>query len=439
MADHHEERPETVGSDAVAGDAAKKGDPLAELARLIGQNDPFANFGRANPTHPLRQSVRPKTEDENGRNPEADPYFDNEIFDEAQPQPAWVQHRQEQAIEPDPDIASRPHPLHRFATTPAQDAEPPVQDQAAYADPYPEPPPFDQAGYRDEPYAYGDDFGGSGDNAKERSRRGIVVVAAVLGLAIVGTGGAFAYRTFVASPRTGDVPVIKADNNPIKVVPPTAGDNKAIQDRLTPSGGEKMVSREEQPVDVRDPTKAGAKVNSSPFPPVSPQRGTSSAGAPSGALGDEPRRVRTLTVKGDSLDINPAQKGQKQPAAAARPAQNSPQPAPATPGPSGSVSAAAPLSLRPNAAPAAAAPTSGYVVQVSSQRSESDAQASYRALQGKFPSVLGSRQALIKRADLGDKGTYYRAVLGPFNSAEDAARLCGDLKSAGGQCVVQRN
>jgi hypothetical protein len=438
MADHNEERPETVGGEVTPGDATKKGDPLAELARLIGQNDPFANFGRANPTHPLRQSVRPKVEDESVRNPEADPYFDNEIFDEAQPQPAWVQHRQEQAIEPDPDIASRPHPLHRFTTQSAQTAEPPVHDQAAYADPYPEPPPFDQTGYRDEPYAYGDDFG-AGNAAKERSRRGIVVVAAVLGLAIVGTGGAFAYRTFVASPRNGDVPVIKADNNPIKVVPPTAGDNKVIQDRLMPAGGEKMVSREEQPVDVRDPTKAGARVSSSSFPPVNPQAGPSSAGAPSGSLGDEPRRVRTFTVKGDSLDVNPAQKGQKQaPAAAPRPAQTTAQPA--TPGPSASVSASAPLSLRPNAAPAAAAATSGgYVVQVSSQRSETDAQASYRALQGKFPSVLGSRQALIKRADLGDKGTYYRAVLGPFNSAEDAARLCGDLKSAGGQCVVQRN
>jgi cell division septation protein DedD len=89
----------------------------------------------------------------------------------------------------------------------------------------------------------------------------------------------------------------------------------------------------------------------------------------------------------------------------------------------------------------APAPTAsgGYVVQISSQRSESDAQASFRALQGKFPSVLGSRTALIKRADLGDKGTYYRAMVGPFGSQDEASQLCGSLKSAGGQCVVQRN
>jgi cell division protein FtsN len=91
-------------------------------------------------------------------------------------------------------------------------------------------------------------------------------------------------------------------------------------------------------------------------------------------------------------------------------------------------------------APSAAGATSGgYLVQVSSQRSETDAQASYKALQGKFPSVLGSRSPLIKRADLGDKGVYYRAMVGPFNSSEEASQFCGSLRSAGGQCVIQRN
>jgi hypothetical protein len=92
-----------------------------------------------------------------------------------------------------------------------------------------------------------------------------------------------------------------------------------------------------------------------------------------------------------------------------------------------------------NAAQPAAGGGGSYVVQVSSQRSEADAQASYRALQGKFPSVLGSRPPLIKRADLGDKGVYYRAMVGPFGSSEEAAQVCGNLKTAGGQCVVQKN
>ena len=89
--------------------------------------------------------------------------------------------------------------------------------------------------------------------------------------------------------------------------------------------------------------------------------------------------------------------------------------------------------------PAQIGPSGGYLVQVSSQKNEADAQASYRVLQGKYPAVLGSRSPVIKRADLGDKGVYYRAMVGPFGSREQAIQLCSSLKSAGGDCVVQAN
>ena len=169
----------------------------------------------------------------------------------------------------------------------------------------------------------------------------------------------------------------------------------------------------------------------------------------------EPRKIKTLAVKGDAAENGgapatvaaPATK----PAAAARTAT-----APAARNPS-SANASAPLSLAPQAGaqpdpaptrmaattPAQTAPApsagGGYVVQISSQKSEADAQASFRALQGKFPAVLGSRSPLIKRADLGEKGVYYRAMVGPFGSPDEASQFCGNLKSAGGQCVVQRN
>jgi len=92
-----------------------------------------------------------------------------------------------------------------------------------------------------------------------------------------------------------------------------------------------------------------------------------------------------------------------------------------------------------NPAQTAAPAGGGYLVQVSSQKNEADAQASYRALQGKFPSVLGPHSSLVKRVDLGEKGVYYRAFAGPFGSSEEAAQVCSSLKSAGGQCFVQRN
>jgi cell division septation protein DedD len=164
-----------------------------------------------------------------------------------------------------------------------------------------------------------------------------------------------------------------------------------------------------------------------------------------------------LAVKGDPADVaaTPAPKPSATPRPVPSPAAaRAPAPSPAA---NANASANAPLSLSPQgaqSAPAAdtrtrvastnaaqATPSGGgsYVVQVSSQRSEADATASFKALQGKFPSVLGSRAPLIKRADLGDKGVYYRAMVGPFASSEEAAQVCGSLKTAGGQCVVQKN
>ena len=84
------------------------------------------------------------------------------------------------------------------------------------------------------------------------------------------------------------------------------------------------------------------------------------------------------------------------------------------------------------------AASAGYV-QVSAQRSEAEAQSAYRDLQAKFPQQLGGRHAVYRRADLGDKGVYYRALVGPFANAEQANAFCSNLKAAGGSCFMQRD
>ena len=78
-------------------------------------------------------------------------------------------------------------------------------------------------------------------------------------------------------------------------------------------------------------------------------------------------------------------------------------------------------------------------MQVSSQRSEGEAQAAFRSLQAKYPDQLGGRELLVHKVDLGAKGTYYRAMVGPFANANEASELCSSLKAAGGQCLIQRN
>ena len=68
----------------------------------------------------------------------------------------------------------------------------------------------------------------------------------------------------------------------------------------------------------------------------------------------------------------------------------------------------------------------GYAVQVSAQRSEAEAQAAFRSMQAKYPSQLGGRAPMIHRVDLGAKGIYFRAMVGPFASSAEA----GDLAPA---------
>ena len=89
-----------------------------------------------------------------------------------------------------------------------------------------------------------------------RRRMGIMAIAAVFALAVIGTAGAFGYRAlFGSSAPSQPPPVIKADTAPSKIVPATASKtpNKLITDRVSDHPqDEKMVSREEQPVAMKD-------------------------------------------------------------------------------------------------------------------------------------------------------------------------------------------
>ncbi len=491
MADRYQDRPFPAEDDydRSGSHAAAKGesDPLAELARLIGQTDPFGTMGRAN----LPVQPRARKPDQYDRQ---DPYELPPETDHGPVPgpPSWMQRATRQETPPPPppqqDYPGTVHPLHRY---PAAQAEPEADynEAPAFADADHERDlsRYDDALYgeldsgaadsqHDPAYAddgyYQDGYGEGAEDEAPKRRGGIVTVVMLLALAVLGTGGALAYRTYMGSARSGEPPIIRADAGPTKIVPAPADGSTKVPDRLvTGDGTEKIVSREEAPVDVN--ARSGPRVV---FPPLN-QNGNPQAmpsatpGAPppansgNGTLSNnEPRKIRTFSVHGDQADAAATPVGATPPATA-KPAATARTPAPATAprtpsaANASAANANAPLSLSPQAAPQPAAepPTrvaatspaqvapsgggasSGYLVQVSSQRSEADAQASYKALQGKFPAVLGSRAPVIKRAELGDKGVYYRAMVGPFGSPDEASQFCGSLKSAGGQCVVQRN
>ena len=468
-----------------ADEARGESDPLAELARLIGQNDSFGAAAKPAP-RPLqsRANVRPQ---------QYDPPEDE--LDAPPSPPAWMQRaRHETPLPPpplpqeyddEPEYQPAPvHPLHRYAAqqpkSPTHEARAQDYDEAPqqYADePQHDPSRYDDAlygrletgehdyqrdpAYPDDPYAYQGEY--EEEPAPKKRSSGLVTVAAVLALAVVGTGAAFAYRTFVGSPRSGEPPIIKADNSPTKVVPaPSDASAAKTPDRMqSGDGGEKLVSREETPVDVNSRSGAPRVVfpplnqNANPPPAASVSPSAPMPAAATGTMANnEPRRIKTLAVKGDAENGGvpagasappprpaPPTRSVAAPAAAAPPARN-----PA----SANASANAPMPLTSQAPEsetrvAAANPTqtvpateggASYLVSVTSQDSESAARESFRVAQGKYASVLGSRSPVIKRVDLADGKTKYRAMVGPYRTRQEAVQFCTELKGAGGQCFI---
>jgi hypothetical protein len=480
MADDQGQRPYRASEPPPARGSGKTpgSDPLAELARLIGQTDPFGEYGReAARRSPPSQSVARADWNQplgtsytaqygsDARESEPAPRYADDSYPASPSDPAsplipqdyGSQNYERQPYEARPlaggtdhyeaDQGSRQFPL----------------GQTDYQQDF-----YDEAPAEDEYYE---------DAPPSRRRMVVMAIVGVAALAVIGTAGAFGYRALVGSSgSTKPPPVIKADTAPSKIVPATTGkdtqSNKLITDRVNERGqSEKLVSREEQPMDR--PTAIALS-----------QSGPQTA-LGSGVVGSEPKKVRTIAIHPDQPVADAAPSSMSAATAPARPAPRAaaapPRPAPDTtaeaeesapaaptrpapqPRQAAPASGNAPLSLNPNAAPSRAAPAqapaapartasvapqasapasaggAGSYVQVSSQRSEGEAQAAFRSLQGKFPDQLGGRQPYIHKVDLGAKGTYYRAMVGPFANAGEASQLCSSLKAAGGQCLVQRN
>ena len=469
-------------------------DPLAELARLIGQNDPFAEYGRdtshgvAAPRLEPRQLEARQPEPRQADRP---PEWLSQPAGFAPPRaPAPAAQAPEYYDQAPPPLAPT-YGRQQFGGAPlASDADLYHVDNDA-----PGYPPAHAPSFADDQYsprnpqlgAEQEDF--YDDVPPSRRRMGILVIAGVFALAVIGTAGAFGYRAIFGTSSVSKVPpVIKADSAPSKVVPAATKDpqsGKQITDRINDKGmGEKLVSREEQPVGL----------SGSGTPQGQDQSGSTSAPAQgSGVVGSEPKKVRTIAIRPDQSGTVEAPAAPTPTASTSAPprvtaptpkptvvqttrvtntpppaaAAEDPEPAPAPRQAAPRATAAsnnAPLSLNPDVTPARAAParaatqptrtaavpaaqpqsaavsggSGGYAVQVSSQRSEAEAQAAFRSLQSKYPAQLGGKQSEIRRADLGAKGIYFRAVV-PLSSSSEASELCNGLKAAGGSCIVQKN
>lgn len=327
-----------------------------------------------------------------------------------------------------------------------------------------DPPPFQQTAHHQQGYAdadadYADEF--YEDEEPRRGRRWILIAAALVGAIGVGGALAYTYRSLVAP--NARVPLVKAEPaGNVKVRPDQRGGkefpgaDKKLPSRLEGTTAAVPPQKAEQEPD--GPEAGGEERNLGPksvktIPigsqptAVAPSPVTAVPGITLQNVGPPPRAEQP---QAQPKVVPPPSAGRvstgQQPAAAegddddppapAAPPIKRPQPVAPSPPPQ-QVAVKVPSPPRAAPPPPAASSGLGYVVVLASKKTHMDAFKAYADAVEKHPQVLNGKTPDVQQADLGEKGIWYRAVVGPLGSREAAMSLCGQLKAAGQDCWVK--
>ncbi len=351
----------------------------------------------------------------------------------------------QKARNPEPQPASRyvPEEAPRHARARPQ--------QAPYQDPY-------QRGYEQDYDPEYDDDAYLPEHAEDiyddvqRPRRGfgfwLVAAIMVASLIAVAFLGLFAYRMiFNTQPRAA---IVTKSETPVKMEAkgapqPASQSNKPIQDRLGSAPNQtQIVPREEAPIDLtrQQPAQQQAPqqiMQPSQTPPAPQQRAPqftppAQQQAPQTMEQQQPKRVKSVPLRSEG-PVQQQQGPQSQNAAPTQIAPTAQAQEPDTQAiPQNRVPSNRNLaSLGPTPTPQA---SGNYVVQVASHKTQEEAETAWSSLRQQYASIFSGRNADIRRVDLGDRGTFYRAMVGPMNR-EQANALCQNLKTQGAGCIVQ--
>lgn len=235
-----------------------------------------------------------------------------------------------------------------------------------------------------------------------------VIFALLLALFVFGGVLYLAYQQGIKEGIRNAPPVIEADDTPAKVVPDDPGGmdipntDKLIYDRMNGKdpaepGVEHLLPRAEEPIEIEE------------VPIVPPSEA------------DRPRdKVEVLPPPLDLVPETDADDRVSEPASPT-------VPVPAAPG----------NRTRPAPAVIPAEPAGKFVVQIAAFRDVPRAEAEFAKLQEAHPDLLSALRSDIERADLGDRGIYYRLRVGPFATKDAASSLCTRLKGRGQDCLVR--
>lgn len=247
-----------------------------------------------------------------------------------------------------------------------------------------------------------------------------------LGIVAIGLFGAaiyFAYDYGIKNDSFQDAPIVKAPTEPIRVLP-TEKDGRQINNT------DIAVYNNLQSDKANDP-KAGMVDILQPKPeqPITPPgwenktaAGQQSGTKPLSPLQEIPAKEASAAGKNQTagrVTQQPAPKAVAKPAPKPKPvAKPKPKPKP-----------------KPKASPKPAS-NGRFWVQIASLKSQKAAETAWQNLSGKHQSLLGKYRSDIQRADLKDRGIFYRLRVGPLSTRDDSAQLCTQLQMQKIDCLV---
>ncbi|CAA7623718.1 SPOR domain-containing protein [Magnetospirillum sp. UT-4] len=285
-------------------------------------------------------------------------------------------------------------------------------------------------------------YDADGDSRKARAgyrlRGYVTIAAAVLAVGLIVALGLH----FLGGRRDGSsgIPVIKADERPIKIRPDDRGGMQVPnQDKLV---YERMDGESEAKVERLLPTPEQPAVPlpaAAPPAPVGAARTEVLKPAPAPAPAPMPPKMAEPPMARPApqtpVTVQPAEPAPVKVTAAPAPQRPAAMPAPAMPAP------AMPAPAMPATAPAPAAkappPAGDWQIQLGALRSAPDADKEWGRIQKANADLLGQLKSDVVRVELGDKGVFFRLRAGPL-SEQAAKQLCTELKIRNQGCIVAR-
>ncbi len=323
----------------------------------------------------------------------------------------------------------------------------------------------------------------SSESGQGKAAKMFIAVTAIAAIA----GGAW-YFVGGMENTSDNVPVVRADTNPTKLKPSEPGGmevpnrDKTVYERVSKENTEpkleRLLPRPEKPLEkpkaelalpelsekisektgmpaiTKDLPEAPSEENSTikpdkevvvfnpveeepELPEVPSEEVASAIEAPPPAPVVDENAPRAL-VKRAEKPVEPQKFDQDALAAKIAEALNEKGPAEPKMDPPKKVEPSKPVEMAKAVQKPVAAPQKGYAMQLLSSKSKSGVEAAWKKIKGKNGDIVNTLPANIVKADLGDKGIYYRLRLGPVTAGDKAKDICGKLKQRNVGCFIVR-